>query len=149
MKLKHNNKGFTLIEALFSMVVLAVGILALHMMHVSSTRGNSSANKITIATSSVSSIYEILLNSDYSSALMTAGNHNDNELIGNYTLPNNNYVASWTVTQWTNTDGVDNDGDGATDENDENEIKFVTLVVTYQDQAAKTNTINFLKSTLY
>lgn len=44
-----NQNGVTLIEALIAMMVLAVGILAVNAMHISSTRGNTSANKLTIA----------------------------------------------------------------------------------------------------
>jgi prepilin-type N-terminal cleavage/methylation domain-containing protein len=143
-----NQNGFTLIEAMIAMMVLAVGILAINTMHVSSTQGNTSASKLTIAGATGENIYETLTNQSYSDAVFDPGAHTINDLAG-FVLPGSISAATWTVTQWSNTDGLDNDGDGDTDEDDENDIKFVTLTVTYTDAAAKTLTINFLKSEIY
>ena len=137
-----------MIEAMIAMAILAIGILAINTMHVSSTRGNTSANKLTIAGATGESIYETLTSQNYSDTVFDAGAHTINELTG-FVLPGSISTASWTVTQWSNTDNVDNDGDGTTDEDDENDIKFVTLTVTYTDAAAKSLTINFLKSEIY
>ncbi|PIE62825.1 MAG: prepilin-type cleavage/methylation domain-containing protein [Desulfobacter postgatei] len=143
-----NQNGFTLIEAMIAMMVLAVGILGINTMHVSSTRGNSSANKLTIAGATGENIYETLISQSYSDAVFDAGTHTINDLPG-FVLPGSISAATWNVTQWSNTDGVDNDGDGTKDEDDESDIKFVTLTVTYTDAATKRLTINFLKSEIY
>ena len=143
-----NQNGFTLIEAMIAMMVLAVGILAINTMHISSTRGNASANKLTIAGSTGENIYETLTNQSYSDTVFDAGAHTISELTG-FVLTGSISAASWNVTQWSNTDTVDNDNDGDTDEDDESDIKFVTLTVTYTDTAAKNLTINFLKSEIY
>ncbi|WP_027363110.1 prepilin-type N-terminal cleavage/methylation domain-containing protein [Desulfospira joergensenii] len=150
MNLLKDNQGFTLIEALMAMLVLTIGILALNSMQVSSTRGNSSANNLTVASSVAGDGFERLLNLDYDDSTMDpAGNpHDETELTG-YQLPAGVASISWNVAEWTNTDGTDNDGDGTTDEADELNIKLVSLTVNYQDQQAKTLTINFLKSELY
>lgn len=42
-----NNRGFTLIEAVISLGVLSIGILALFAMQTLSIRGNASASRIT------------------------------------------------------------------------------------------------------
>jgi hypothetical protein len=79
----------------------------------------------------------------------SAGNpHNETELSG-LQLPTNVTSISWNVTEWTNTDGIDNDGDGNTDESDELDIKAVSLVINYNDRTAKTLNINFYKSKIY
>ncbi len=147
-----DQNGFTLIEAMIAMMVLAVGILAINSMHISSTRGNSSANKLTIAGASGENIYETLLSKSYSDVVFTAGMHriNDpNNGLPGFKLPNVISQAQWNVVQWSNTDTLDNDGDGIKDESDEKDIKFVTLTVTYTDSAQKNLIINFLKSELY
>lgn len=41
------NKGFTLIEAVISLGVLSIGILALFAMQTMSIRGNANANRVT------------------------------------------------------------------------------------------------------
>ena len=133
---------------MIAMMVLAVGILAINTMHISSTRGNSSANKLTIAGSTGENIYETLTNQSYSDAEFDVGAHGISELTG-FVLPGAISTATWNVTQWSNTDTLDNDGDGTTDEDDESNIKFVTLTVTYTDATVKNLTINFLKSEIY
>ena len=44
-----NEKGFTLIEILFAMVVMTVGILALAHMEIAALTGNLTANRMTVA----------------------------------------------------------------------------------------------------
>jgi len=147
-KIIKNQSGVTLIEALIAMLVLAVGILAVNAMHISSTRGNVSANKLTIAGATGETIYEALTSQSYSGTVFDAGNHNISELTG-FVLPGSVSTATWRVTQWSNSDGVDNDGDGTPDEDDENNIKFVVLTITYTDDTVKNLSISFLKSEIY
>ena len=142
-----NDKGFTLIEALITMLVLTVGISALYAMQVGSTRGNTTANTLTVAGTVSGDIFERLIDLPYDDdALNPAGNPHDSSLFADLTLPPNITSASWTVTEWTNTDGIDNDGDGDTDEADELDIKLVVLDINYRNRTAKTLTINFYKS---
>jgi len=74
-KIIKNQSGVTLIEALIAMLVLAVGILAVNAMHISSTRGNVSANKLTIAGATGETIYEALTSQSYSGTVFDAGKH--------------------------------------------------------------------------
>jgi len=147
MTILKNNQGFTLIESLIAMFVLAVGILAVNTMQVTSIQGNTTANKVTETNTLAGNSYERLLNVSYDDSTMDPATnpHSDTELTG-LQLPSQVSSVSWNVTEWTNTDGVDNDGDGVTDESDELNIKFVTLSVNYSDRSAKTLTISFYKS---
>ena len=147
MNILKNTQGFTLIEALIAMLVLTIGILALNTMQTTSTKGNTTANKLTVASSLAGNSYERLLNMPYNATAMDPGTnpHNSTELAG-IQLPTAVTSISWNVTEWSNTDGVDNDGDGDTDEADELNIKFVSLNINYNNRTAKTLTINFYKS---
>ncbi len=145
-----NTQGFTLIEALIAMVVLTTGLLALYTMQMSSTKGNMTANKLTLASSVAGNGFERLLNLPYTHTTMDpASNPHDNTELTGLQLPSGVTSVSWNVTEWTNTDGLDNDGDGTTDEPDELNIKSVTLNVNYRDWLAKTLTITFYKSELF
>lgn len=149
---KHvrNQDGFTLIEALMAMVILTIGILALNTLQVTSVNGNATSNHLTLASSTAVSGYERLLGMPYNSAAMDpAGNpHNQNEIAG-FMLPDNVSQLAWNVTEWSNTDGIDNDGDGNVDESDELNVKAVSITVTYTDRTNKTLTAQFLKSEMY
>ena len=147
MTILKNNQGFTLIESLIAMFVLAIGILALNTIQISSIRGNTTANKATVTSTLAGNSYERLLNISYDDSTMDPATnpHSDAELTG-LQLPSHVSSVSWNITEWTNTDNLDNDGDGVTDESDELNIKAVTLSVNYSDRGAKTLTISFYKS---
>ena len=147
MIILKNNQGFTLIESLIAMLVLTIGILAVNTMQISSIRGNTSANKLTVASTLAGNSYERLLNVSYNDSTMDPATnpHSDAELTG-LQVPSHVSSVSWNVTEWTNSDGVDNDGDGVTDESDELNIKVVSLNVNYNDGSPKTLTIRFYKS---
>lgn len=149
MTILKNDQGFTLIESLIAMFVLAIGILALNTMQISSIRGNTTANKLTVTSTLAGNSYERLLNISYDDSTMdtdpASNPHSDAELTG-LQLPSHVSSVSWNVTEWTNTDNLDNDGDGVTDESDELNIKAVTLNVNYRDRGTKTLTISFYKS---
>ena len=147
MNILKNKQGFTLIETLIAMLLLAIGILAVNKMQITSIRGNTTANKLSVSSTLAGNSYERLLNVSYDDSTMdpAANPHSGAELAG-LQLPSFVTSVSWNVTEWTNTDGVDNDGDGITDESDELNIKLVTLSVNYNDRNAKTQTVTFFKS---
>lgn len=150
MNILKNIKGFTLIEAIITMLILTIGILAINKMQISSIKGNATANKLTIASTTASNAYELLLSIPYDNpALDPIGNPHDETEITGLQLPSGVSAISWNVTEWTNTDNLDNDGDGEEDETDENNIKMVTLNIIYQNRSAKILTINFLKSEIF
>lgn len=129
------------------MLVLTIGILAVNTMQISSITGNTSANKLTVASTLAGNSYERLLNVSYNDSTMDPATnpHSDAELTG-LQLPSHVSSVSWNVTEWTNSDHLDNDGDGVTDESDELNIKVVSLNVNYNDGSPKTLTISFYKS---
>lgn len=143
----NNNRGFTLIEALIAILVLTIGISAVTTMQISSTQGNSTASHLTVASTLGGNSYERMLGLDYNdAALDPAGNPHTQAELNGLNLPGNVTSVTWTVTEWTNTDGIDNDGNGVVDEPDELGIKQITMNINYTTPTAKTLTINFLKS---
>ncbi len=60
-----NDKGFSLLEVLIALVILALGLLALGNMQVMGIGGNSSGQKITTATTLAQDAMEKLMNLDY------------------------------------------------------------------------------------
>ena len=72
-----NKKGFTLIEVLVGLVILAIGLLAIAGMQVTSVRGNFFSNYLTQASHAGQDRLEFLDSLVYTSAELSAGSHND------------------------------------------------------------------------
>ena len=72
-----NNKGFTLIEVLIGLVILAIGILAIAGMQMTSVRGNFFSHYLTQASYTGQDRLEFLDNRPYDSNELLAGTHND------------------------------------------------------------------------
>ena len=72
-----NKKGFTLIEVLMGLVILAIGLLAIAGMQVTSVRGNFFSNYLTQASYAGQDRLEFLDSLAYTSAELSANNHND------------------------------------------------------------------------
>jgi prepilin-type N-terminal cleavage/methylation domain-containing protein len=146
-----NNNGFTLLESLMAMLVLTIGIMALYTLQISSIQGNATANHLSVASASGVNGFEHLLCMPYDDPTMDpAGNPHDQSEITGLQLQSNVAAIVWNVTEWTNTDGIDNDGDGNTDESDELDVKLVQLSVSYSDGSDnKTLTTEFLKTEMY
>jgi len=66
-----NQKGFTLIEALIAMVILAIGVFSLYSMQITSIEGNSQAISITEAATWGSDRLERLMTLPYDDAELT------------------------------------------------------------------------------
>lgn len=132
-----NTPGFTLIEVLIAMAIFSVGILALYTMQLTAIRGNSTANHIGVAMSVLNSQIESLMNDSYAGSNLSSGNHTSSA-----SLPSGVQSCRWVVTEWTTSDGIDNDSDSATDEIDEQNIKSINITVTYNnyDKAKSINT---------
>lgn len=56
----EDNAGFTLLEIMFAMVVLAVGLLGVAAMQLTAIQGNSFGNKLSEATDRIESRMEII-----------------------------------------------------------------------------------------
>ncbi len=139
MNIVGNAKGFTLIEVLMAMVVLAVGTITLYTMQTVSIKGNAKANSISMASNATRDTIENVMNQSYSNVIST------NQVINELPIVSTN----WVVTEW-RTDSVDNDGDGDTDEYDERGVKNVQLTITYTEMGAtKRTTVDFLKTEIF
>jgi len=107
--LTNTEEGFTLIEVLISIVVLAIGLLSLNAMQMTAMNGNAGAVRLTGGVNWASDRVETLLNLPYNDTLLDSGTHD----------PEN--------------DGADNDSDGTTDEDDEDGVVGYQVEWTVQD----------------
>jgi type IV pilus assembly protein PilV len=75
-------KGFTLTEVLVGLVLLAVGILAIAAMQITSIKGGYFSSHLTQATVSAQDKLEVLKNLSYSDSDLSSGLHNEGILAG-------------------------------------------------------------------
>jgi type IV pilus assembly protein PilV len=71
----RNRKGFTLIEVLVGLVILAVGLLAIAGMLVTSVKGNYFSNQLTQASYIAQDRLEFLKNLPIDNGALNAGTH--------------------------------------------------------------------------
>ncbi len=88
-----NKKGFTLIEVLIGLVLMAVGLLAIAGMQMTSVKGNFFSHYLTQANYAGQDRLEFLDNRPFDSNELTAGNHND----GKATIAGVDFNRSYTV----------------------------------------------------
>jgi type IV pilus assembly protein PilV len=88
-----NTKGFTLIEVLVGLILLAIGLLAIAGMQITSVRGNFFSHYLTQASYVVQDRLEFLDNLPYDSAQLQAGNYNE----GSTTVSGIVFNRSYTV----------------------------------------------------
>ena len=81
--------GFSLIELLFSLMILSFGILAIAKMQGSSLLGSQNANSITEGTTWAEEKIEYLMSCAYTHSDLSSGTHSEAQ--GNYTV-------TWNVT---------------------------------------------------
>lgn len=147
----NNREGFTLIEAIISVFILGIGIIALYSMQMTAVIGNSQANNMTQATVVVGDVIEQIIQVDFSDNIFDSTNnpHDESELSNpNIVLPVNVTSVVWNVTDWSS-DGVDNDSDIAIDEGDESGMKHITFTINYRTGSKnKSSTVNYLKIAL-
>ncbi len=74
---KRFSSGFTLIEVLVGLIILAIGLLAIAGMQVTSVRGNFFSNNITQASILAQNRLEELRNLDVSHADLSIGTHEE------------------------------------------------------------------------
>jgi len=121
LKLKQPAKvqgGFSLIEILIAIAVLSIGMLSIAAMQVSAIRGNAKSGNLTQRTTAASNHLEYLLNLPFDDSNLDAGNHD----------PEN--------------DGIDNDGDGTTDEADDDGELLYTVTWNITDDSSSQKTIS-------
>ncbi|NOX33908.1 MAG: prepilin-type N-terminal cleavage/methylation domain-containing protein [Deltaproteobacteria bacterium] len=109
--------GFGLIEVLIAMAVLSIGLLSIAALQTSAIRGNAKSNNLTERTTAASNHIEYLLNLPFTDPDLTAGAHNPEG------------------------DGIDNDGDGVTDEADDDGESGYTVTWNVTDNTSNEKTI--------
>lgn len=93
MKVVTNQKGFTLLELLIALVILAVGLLGLAGLHIAAIKGNVNGFKLSTASAIAQERIEELKALDPSSAALSAGNHaNDGSVTVQGVTYNRNYT---------------------------------------------------------
>ncbi len=70
-------KGFTLIEVLIALIFIAIAVLAVGALQITSTRGNFFSSNLMQATYVVQDRLEFLKNTDFQDALLSNGSHAD------------------------------------------------------------------------
>ena len=91
IKMMPENKGFTLIEALFAIAIFSIGILAVSSMQISAINNNASARMRTEATMLASEKVEELMSlADYNDPLLDTDTQSDSSA-------NNIYCLQWSA----------------------------------------------------
>ena len=90
-------KGFSLIELLIAMSVLALGMLAAASMQYSAVRNNTQGNVSTQASMLAKAQLEMLKNQNIDSAILAPGDYNDPSPIDENGNPGGIYNRSWRI----------------------------------------------------
>jgi type IV pilus assembly protein PilV len=77
-----SEKGFTLIEVLVGLIILAVGLLALAVMQITAIRGGFFSSNVTQATFLTQERLEYLKNLPYNDSSLSSGQHNEGTISG-------------------------------------------------------------------
>lgn len=101
----HHTDGFTLIEVLIAILVLAFGLLAIGSMQISAMNGNAKAIDITESSTIVADRIEKIINLSYDDSPLDSGTH------------------SLSV----ESDSIDNNGNGQIDESGETDTTGTTI----------------------
>jgi len=75
-------KGFTLIEVATGLIILAIGLLAIAAMQITSTKGGYFSSNVTQATILAQDKLEYLKNLSYSDSNLISGQHNEGTISG-------------------------------------------------------------------
>ena len=91
-------RGLTLLEVMIALVIMAIGLLALSGMQITTIQKNASSFKSTIAVSLAEQYLQQLENLSFSDPLLTgsATSYTANAYAGTYTDPNTNIVYNRT-----------------------------------------------------
>jgi len=120
-----NNKGFTLIEVLVGLIILAIGLLAIAAMQINAVKGNFFGHYMTQASYVGQDRLEFLDTLPINDPLLDAGNHND----GSVTISGIVFNREYTVT-------VDVTGD----------LKTIVYMVSWNDGVNRNISFSTIKS---
>ena len=76
-KIIADNKGFSLIEAMVAIAIIAVGVMAMYSLQIGSVNSNSHGNRITISTDLAADKIEEIMALNYTDADLTTGLHTE------------------------------------------------------------------------
>lgn len=93
----ENEKGFSLIELMIAMSIMALGMLAAASMQYSAVRNNTTGNTSTQATMLAKSQLEMLKNQNIDSAILAVGDYFDASPIDANGNPGGIYSRSWKI----------------------------------------------------
>jgi type IV pilus modification protein PilV len=79
---RKNENGFTLIEVLVGLIILAIGLLALVVMQISAIKSGYFSSNITQATFLTQERLEYLKNLPYNDSNLSSGQHNEGTISG-------------------------------------------------------------------
>ena len=91
------NSGFSLIELLIAISVMAIGMLAAASMQYSAVRNNTTGNTSTQATMLAKSTLEMLKNQDIDSAALAVGDYVDSTPVDANGNPGGIYSRNWRI----------------------------------------------------
>jgi prepilin-type N-terminal cleavage/methylation domain-containing protein len=102
-------KGFTLIEVAAGLIILAIGLLAIAAMQITSTKGGHFSNNVAQATILAQDKLEYLKNLSYNDSNLIGGQHNEGPISGTifsrqYTIvedAGNSMKTITVIVQWT------------------------------------------------
>ena len=75
-------KGFSLIEVAAGLIILAIGLLAIAAMQITSTKSGYFSSNVTQATILAQDKLEVLKNHSYSDSNLSSGQHNEGTISG-------------------------------------------------------------------
>lgn len=119
-----NKKGFTLIEVLVGLLLLAIGLLAMAGMQITSVRSNFFSHYLTQASYVAQDRLEFFDNLPYDSAQLQAGNYNE----GSTTISGIVFNRSYTVV------------------NDPGGYRIINYTVTWNDGANRSIVFSTIRS---
>ena len=93
----YKDKGFSLIELLIAMTVMALGMLAAASMQYSAVRNNTTGNTSTQATMLAKTTLEMLKNQDIDSTALAVGDYVDPTLVDANGNPGGIYNRNWRI----------------------------------------------------
>jgi len=76
MRILRDERGFTLVEVMIALGILAIGVMSLYTMQVRAIHGNSTANGFSNLTVANIDRIERLYNADYDDSVLASGDHN-------------------------------------------------------------------------
>ena len=92
-RLTNENRGFTLLETLIALTILAIGLLGLLGLQIAAMKGNMSGFLISAASAAGEQRIEELKGLSSSDALLSAGAHSD----GTVTVQDTVYTRSYVI----------------------------------------------------